>query len=143
MYLRIWLFSERECRYVCFPLLHSTIIEWSKFTHQIIHVRHTNTINWKNDLPPFFVQPLKLEFRFYPTPNHISPVTSLWILMFILPVAIGILIVHAQLNLYENVYLFSKDLDFFDVKLFRFLDLVILSKHMCLYILISWDVTIV
>ena len=39
-YLRIWFFSERECRYVCFPLLHSTIIERSEFAHQIIHVRH-------------------------------------------------------------------------------------------------------
>ncbi len=27
----------------------------------------------------------------YPTPNHISPVISLWTLMFTLPVAIGIL----------------------------------------------------
>jgi hypothetical protein len=49
-YLRIWFFSERECRYVCFPLLHSTIIEWSEFTHQIIHVRQMNTINWKTTI---------------------------------------------------------------------------------------------
>ncbi len=33
-YLRIWFFSERECRYVCFPLLHSTIIERWEFTPQ-------------------------------------------------------------------------------------------------------------
>ncbi len=26
--------------YVCFSLQHSAIIEWSEFTHQIIHVRH-------------------------------------------------------------------------------------------------------
>ncbi len=41
----------------------------------------------ENDLPPFFVPPLKLEFIFYiyPTPNHISPVISLCILMFRFP----------------------------------------------------------
>ncbi len=44
IYLRIWFFSERECRYVCFPLMHSTIIEWSEFTRQIIHVRHARPI---------------------------------------------------------------------------------------------------
>ncbi len=48
-----------------------------------------------------------------------------------------------NLKPFNNVYLFSKDLDFFDEKLLRLLDLVILSKHMCLYILISWDVKIV
>ncbi len=41
IYLRICFFSERECRYVCFPLMHSTIIERSEFTHQIIHDRHS------------------------------------------------------------------------------------------------------
>ncbi len=33
---------------------------------------------------------------YYPTPNHISPVISLCILMFNFPVAIGILIAHAH-----------------------------------------------
>ncbi len=39
----------------------------------------------------------------YPTPNHISPVISLHILMFTLPVAIGILIAHAQ-SFKNNLY---------------------------------------
>ncbi len=49
MYLRIWFISERKCRYVCFlyNVLIFNNIEWSEFTHQIIHVRHMNTINWK------------------------------------------------------------------------------------------------
>ncbi len=40
--------------HVCFSLQHSAIIEWSMFTHQIIHVRHKG-INANISVPKTFV----------------------------------------------------------------------------------------